>query len=362
MTNDGGKVLTFSIVDSNSIQIPVYEENLNTKGPVSWGADNAFPYFVNMLCEESTTVQAVINGSAFYICGNGIAIGDGAAKFSKEVNRKSETFNDLCEQLATDLMKFNGFAIQVIYSKLGDIAELYALDFSRCRSNADGTKIYYAKKWGQYTGKYKEYDAFDRSNIDPANPTQIYFYKGAARTVYPKPTWNSCFRDALSEINSTKYTLNSMANGLAAKSIITLPNVDGLLTDDDKSAVEKAIKTKFTGPDADSSFFLFWKDQNNAELKVDTIKQEDESNKFINLKKAARENIFTAFRCSPNIFGLANDNSGVFSKDSYKDAFELYNKTQVIPRQKKIERVFNQILGSTDTIKFLPFDIDNNDE
>lgn len=357
-----GKTLQFSIVEPDTVKIPVYEENTNTKTYVYWGADNAFPQFVNMLYAESATVRAIVDGSAFYICGNGISVGAGAAKFTEKVNRDGQTFNDICEQLATDLMKLNGFAIQVIYDKLGAIAELYALDFTRIRVSSDGKKVYYAKKWGQYTGKFKVYDAFDRNNIDPENRTQIYYYKGSARTVYPRPIWEGSFKDVLAEINASKYVLNSMANGLAAKSIITLPNVDGLLTDDDKAAVEKAIKTKFTGPDADSSFFLFWKDQNNAELKVDTIKQEDESNKFINLKKAARENIFTAFRCSPNIFGLANDNSGVFSKDSYKDAFELYNKTQVIPRQKKIERVFNQILGSTDTIKFLPFDIDNNDE
>lgn len=356
------KRINFSIVEPDSIKVPVYEENTNTRGPVMWGADNMFPQFVNMLYSESATVRSVIDGSALYVCGNGIVINDGAAKFREFVNRQGQTINDLCEQLATDLFKLNGFAIQVIYNKLGVIEELYALDMSRIRVSADGKKVYYAKKWGQYTGKYKEYGVFDREHIDPNNMTQIFYYKGSARTVYPRPVWEGAFRDVLAEIDASKYVLNSMANGLAAKSIITLPNVSGLLTDDDKAEVEKAIKTKFTGPDADSSFFLYWKDNESAELKVDTIKQEDESNKFINLKKAARENIFTAFRCSPNIFGLANDNAGVFSKDSYKDAFELYNKTQIKPRQKKIERAFNIILGSKDTIKFIPFDIDNNDE
>lgn len=355
------KKLSFSIVDSNSIKIPTYEENTNTKSYVMWGPDNSFPQFVNMLYSESATVRAVIDGSALYICGNGVSINEGAAKFTDAVNREGQTMNDICEQLATDLMKLNGFAIQVIYNKLGEIVELYALDMTRIRISADGKKVYYAKKWGQYTGKYKEYSAFDRAHIDPENRTQIYYYKGGARTVYPRPVWEGAFRDILAEIDASKYVLNSMANGLAAKSIITLPNVSGLLTDEEKSAVEKAIKTKFTGPDADSSFFLYWKDNEGAEIKVDTIKQEDESDKFINLKKAARENIFTAFRCSPNIFGLSNDNAGVFSKDNYKDAFELYNKTQIKPRQKKIERAFDTILGGKDTIKFLPFDIDNNE-
>lgn len=352
------KRLNFSIVEPGNVKVPFYEENTNTKNYVYWGADNAFPQFVNMLYSESATARAIIDGTAFYICGNGISINDGAAKFSEKVNRQGQTINDICEQLATDLMKLNGFAIQVIYDKLGSVAELYALDFTRIRVSADGKKIYYAKKWGQYTGKFKEYDAFDKKNIDPKNPTQIYYFKGGARTVYPRPIWEGAFRDVLAEINASKLVLNSMANGLAAKTIITLPNDNGLLTDDEKDAIEKSIKTKFTGPDADSSFFLYFREQAQGDIKVDAIKQEDESPKFVNYKKSARENIYTAFRCSPNIFGLPNNNQGVFSKDSYKDAFELYNKTQVKPRQKQIERAFDTILSGKDVIKFLPFDIE----
>lgn len=353
------KKLSFSIVEPVSVRIPAYEENTNTRGPVYWGKDNAFPQFVNMLYSESATVRAIIDGSAFYICGNGITLGDSMAKFEKTVNRNGDTIEDICEQLSTDLMKLNGFAIQVIYDKMGKISELYALDFSRVRISADGKKVYYASKWGQYTSKYKEYGVFDRAHIDPNNPTQIFFYKGAARTCYPRPVWEGSFKDALAEIDASKYVLNSMANGLAAKTIITLPNDSGALSDDEKDEIENAIKTHFTGPDADSSFFLYFREQSQGDIKVDTIKQEDESNKFINLKKSARENIFTSFRCSPNIFGLANDNSGVFSKDSYKDAFELYNKTQIKPRQKQIQRAFERIFGKEDAITFLPFDIEN---
>lgn len=352
-------VMKFSIVDSNAVAIPAYEENINTKGYVQWGPENAFPAFIKMLYEESATVRAVVDGSAMYICGNGIVIGDGAGKFKDECNRKGETLEDICEQLAKDLMEYNGFALQVIYDKLGAIAEIYALDFGRCRTNAAGTKVYYATKWGQWTSKYKEYDAFNRDRIDPANPTQIFFYKGSARTVYPKPTWEGAFRDALAEVNASKFVLNSMANGLAAKSIVTIPNKTGMLTDDDKREIEKTIQNRFAGPDATSSFFLYFLENGEEDLKIDTIKQEDESNRFINLKKSARENIFTAFRCSPNVFGLSNDNQGVFSKDNYNDAFSLYNRTQIKPRQKQIERVFDKILGSENSIKFLPFTIED---
>lgn len=355
------KIQRFSIVDTNSVHIPVYEENTNTRSYVLWGRDNAFPQFVNMLYSESATVRAIVDGSANYIMGNGLVVGERLAKFKEKCNRNGETLADVCEQLATDLMKMNAFAIQVIYDKLGTIAEIYALDVTRCRLSADGKRVFYSSKWGQYTNKYKEYGIFDRDNIDPLNPTQIFFFKGGARTVYPKPKWEGAFRDALAEISASKYVLNSMANGLAAKTIITIPNTTGLLTEEEKTSVEKAIRDKFTGPDADSSFFLFFREQGMEELKVDSITQVDEAPRFINLKKSARENIFTAFCCSPNIFGLANNNSGIFSKDSYNDAFSLYNKTQIKPRQRQIERAFDKLFCSKDTISFIPFTLEDKD-
>jgi len=350
------KKLKFSIIETKKIMLPEYEENTNTKTFVYYGADNNFPAFINMLYRESATIRAIIDGSVNYVCGNGIEIPDEGAKWREEINRRGDTVEDLVLQMGTDYYKFRGFAVQVVYNKLGEIKELYGLDFGRCRISADGKKVYYAKKWGQFTGKYKVYDAFNKEYIDPENPTQIFYFKDGARTCYPMPFWEGCFRDGMAEIEASKYVLNSLSNGLAAKTIITLPNTSGVLTEDEKKAVEKSIRTRFTGPDADSSFFLYWKDEEGEDLKVDAIQVQDESEKFSKIKASARENIFTSFRATPNLFGLQNESKG-FSKEEFIECFALYQKTQIAPVQKKIERAFQKITGSELTI--LPFNLDN---
>lgn len=348
--------LKFSIIESRPNRLPAYEENTNTKTYVYYGADNNFPAFINTLYAESATIRAIIDGTVNYICGNGLEVPDEGAKWKERINRRGETLEDLIQQMSTDLMKFNGYAIQVVYDKMGGIAELYGLDFGRCRVSADGTKVYYAKKWGAWTGKYKEYDVFNKEYIDPSNPTQIYYFKNGARTCYPQPFWQGAFRDGMAEIEASKYVLNSLSNGLAAKTVITLPNTSGVLTEDEKKEVEKSIKTKFTGPDADSSFFLYWKQEEGEDLKVDTIQVQDESEKFAKIKASARENIFTAFRATPNLFGLQNESKG-FSKEEFIESFSLYQKTQVQPIQKKIERSLLKITGADITI--LPFNLDD---
>lgn len=357
------KIMKFSVIEKTEPRIPVYTEpNVPAGKPVPWGERNDFPQFINkMYTEGSATLRAVIDGTVNFICGNGISVSDEAAKWKYEINRRGETLEDLIEGAGLDLLKFNGFAIQVIYSKLGEVKELYALDFGRIRLSADGKKVFYAKKWGPYSNKYDEYDVFDRSKIDINNPTQIFVYKSNNKTTYPKPTWEGAFRDCLAEQAASEYVLNNLENGLAARTIITIPDTDGMLTEDEKKDIEKSIQGRFCGPKADSKFFLYFRQIEGADMKVDSIQVEDESEKFNRIKEAARDNIFIAFRATPSLFGLPNKNNG-FTQQEFAEAFALYQRTQVSGYQKKIERAIEKIINAKDAITILPFSLEDTQE
>lgn len=361
MAEEKSQIMRFSVVDSAPVIVPEYSEVSNNK-MVLWGNDNQFPNLIDDMYRQSPTLGSVIEGTVRFVCGNGIDISDEAKKWEEEINRRGETLYDLIEAVALDLLKYNGFAIQVIYNKLGEAKELYALDFGRCRVSPDFKKVYYSdKKWGQYTSKYKEYDAFDRETINMEHPTQIFWIKFGSRTTYPVPCYQSAFRDIMAEIASSKYVLNNMKNGLAAKTVITLPNNTGMVTDDDKREVEKAIKTRFTGPDADSAFFLHWQEEGEEPIKVDTIQIQDESDKFEKIKNSAREAIFISFRATPNLFGLPTATTG-FNEQEYNSAFKLYQKCQVQGYQKKIQRALDRIFAAKDSVTILPFSLDDKNE
>ena len=348
------KQTALSIVDTNKrIELPeIVEITGSTRNYVYFGRDNNFPAFVEGLYNECSTLRSIIDGTAEYIQGNGVL---NSPKWAT-VNTRGTTIEDFVLQIATDYMKYDGFAIQVIYSKAGDICELYALDFKKVRLSADSKKAYYAKTWGTYTSKYEEFDTFDRGKIDPKKKTQIFYYKAAHRTIYPYPKWQGAFRDCLAEIESSKYTLNSLHNGLAVRTLITIPNPDGQLTAEEKKEVEKGIKAKFTGPEADSSFMIYWNEDAMRDVKIDSIKDENETDRFNAIKKSARENIFIAFRAVPALFGLMTESKG-FSKEEFSQAFELYNKTVVNPKQKKIVDVL-QLLTGDKTIQIIPFKLE----
>ncbi len=350
---------TFSVVDTDRNFVIDYDENqTNGKTFVNWGVDNRLPQHLTFLGRNSATLSAILNSTVGYICGNGVNVSDDASKWKESVNRRGETWEDIIAQAGYDLLLLGGFALQIVYSKLGTVAEVYALDFSRCRSNYNNTKIFYAPKWGTWTSKYEEYDAFDREHIGESY-TQIYYYKGTSRRVYPNIPWEGAVNDARTEVEAGNLQLNEMANGLSAKTIITLP--DAGLTDPEKDEVEEAIKTKFAGSNATSSFFVAWKQEDGGEVKIDSIKTEDDSNKFITIKKSARENLFIAYRCNPVLVGLNTERSN-FNRTEFAEAFALYQRTVVSGYQRRLEKAINTIIAVPNGVQIIPFTLEREED
>lgn len=352
--------LNFSVVGNSDNRLPEWSENLNTASYVNWGPDNKFPEWIQHLYNESNTLHSVLDGTAEYIAGNGV---NGPLNWSNEVNRNGDDLQSLVLALATDQLLYNAFAVQVVYNRLGVPVELYPLSMSRIRLSADRKKVYYAGKWGNYTSRatYKEYDAWDPAVIDPENLTQIYVWRSpSAKTIYPMPFWRGCWRACMSQIASSKYVLNNLSNGLAAKTVITIPNTTGALTEDDKKALMESIQKNFCSPDAESSYFLFFREEGEEPMDIKSITTEDDSARYTALNNSCREEIFVAFRATGTLFGLPDSNNKGFSKTEYKEAFDLFQKTMVRPRQIQIEKVLTKLTGGE--VNILPFKIDDAEE
>lgn len=327
------------------------EQVSNTRSYVYWGRDNKYPSFLKNLFYNSATLGSIINGSTNYVLGDGVIASDDAAKWADKVNRRGDTLYDIVNSLAIDYFIYRGFAIQVIYSKFGSPVEIYALDFNKCRSDEAHKKIYFNKKgWSSYSTKYEVYDAFG-TKFDPEHPTQILYFTDGSRGVYPHPKWESCIKDVLTEIEATNYSLNSISNGLSARYILTIPSSSNL-TKEQKEIIEKGIKDKFTGTDTPSNFALYFA-TGTEELKATAITADEQNEKFVAIKKAARENIYTAFAAVPALFGLMTESKG-FAQEEFKSAYKLYYNTQIKPVQKKINNQLSKVLNVDNALVFQP--------
>lgn len=331
-----------------------YEENVYSgDNIVSYGKDNTAPILFKNCYKNSATLSSIINGAVNYILGDDIIVNDSASTMKEQVNRKGMTMRQFVSNIAKSYMIYGGFAFQIIYSKAGVPVELYPLDYAKCRVNEDFTKVFYCKKnWGKYTTKANVYDMFNTSKI---SDTQVFFYRGDdTSSVYPLPPYFSALKDILTEIECANYSLNSVSNGFSAKHIINIPEA-GNLTDEQKREIEKAIKTKFCGSDADANFMLFWNDGEQS-LDVKKIEGDDSPERYITLKKDARSNIYASLRCTPNLMGLPTETTG-FNNQEYSSAFKLYQRTVIKPIQEVIIECISKVFRNKDVISIVPFSI-----
>ena len=366
-TNPNIGIVKFSLIDpDDSYELPSYEESdSRNKNIISWGPSNQFPNMLYEMCQNSATLSAIINGTVELLKGEQITINpdihtNGDLYYYPFINRFDETAPDLVEALARDYMLFGMFAIQVIYNKLGNIAEIIALPAEYIRMNEDRSLIYFSKKWKKYTISDVVYDKFDRENVI-ANKAQVFVYTNSGhRQVYGISPQNAALEDIAAEAFSAKYVRKSLQSGLSARYIIDLPSTANL-TDEQKAEIEEGITEKFTGWENSGSFALYFNNGTEA-MHITKVDRDDSNEIFKSIRDAASQNIFIVNHATPNVFGLPTATTG-FSEQEYDQAYALYNKMTLTPIKESIKRSLNKIFRMNDAITFSSKNngIDNNE-
>lgn len=337
--------LSFSVFELEKTNMPDAKEVIRSGYDyVSWGKDNRFPNDLYDMYQNSAILQSVINGTADYVFGSGVI-----SAFDV-VNDKYETLEDVVKKCVFDYLIFGGFAVQLMY-KGGKVESIYWLDFQKCRRSEDEKKVFYSDDWGKYARKALEYKSW---TPDTDKGTCIFYYKGhKTRGIYPVPMYIGALKSVKISTEISNFHLNNIVKGFASNAIISFNN--GEPDEDTKARIEKDVKEKFCGTDNAGSFLLLFNESKENACEIAKIQDDKFDLKYDALSKSVKEDIFIAFRATPTLFGLPNENNG-FSKQEYLESFELYNKTVVVPIQKDFERAF-KAMGFV--IKFKTFQLDD---
>lgn len=352
MSDTKSKTVFLSAIDPVfENNIPIYiEEKARGKSYVNYGKDNKWPNYLWDLYNNVATLQAIINGTVDFICGDKISLN--IPSNSQTVNNKGETVEEIVKKIALDLMIFGGFALQVIRSLEGGIAEVYALDFMKVRSDEKNEIFYYSDDWTKWGAKALVYPKF---NTGDSNPTSIFYYKGSiTRTVYPTPIYNAALIACELEKAINEFHLNNINNGFASNLIINFN--DGRPSPEDREDIEKDVTEKFTGYQNAGRILLSFNDSSENATTVERLNGDDFDEKYSALSERTRNQIFTAFRANPCLFGLNPENDG-FSSVEFESCFKLFNKTVIQPKQAEIENAFNKIYGIENSLIIDPFKI-----
>ena len=345
-----------SCMDFSAVKVtPTFIEKENTAKPyMNYGGDNRFPNYLWDLYLRSAVLQSIINGTADYAGGKGIILSDKLSNLKEEANQEGETIEDIVKKIIGDYLIFGGFALQIIPNKLGEIKEIYWLDFRNCRRNKEGDKIYYSDDWIRHSNDYVTYDIF----TPESKKSSVFYFKGhISRGVYPIPRYNGALNAIETSTEISKFHLNSILNNFSSNFIINFNN--GEPSEDIQEEIEKKIKEKFTSAEnAGKPMIAFNNGKDNA-VTVERIQDDNFDKKYEALRSSTYKEIFVSFRAVPQLFGYTLDSGTGFNSQEFQEAFLLYNQTTVIPIQKDIIRTFNKIFQTENSIQFIPFELES---
>ena len=321
---------------------------------ISWGTDNQYPEYLFSLYEDCATLQTIINGTSDFICGN--SINCNLQRFEKSVNKNGDTILDIIQKIVSDYLIFGGFALQVIRNANGEITELYRVDFNKLRSDKKNEVFFYSEDWCKSYGRVK-FIKYPKFNINDSNPSSIFYYKGnKTRGTYPVPIYNAAITACELEKKINQFHLNEISNNFLTSKIINFNS--GIPDDDLKNEIERNLNEKFAGSENAGRILISFNANKDSETTVTDIPMDDFADRYEALYKRSREQIFTAFRATPNLFGLMTETTG-FNEQEFFEAFKLYNRTAVRPIQQLIVKSFDKILGFEGSITITPFNLED---
>ena len=321
---------------------------------IAWGTDNQYPGYLFSLYEDCATLQSIINGTVDFVCGNEITCN--LPIFEKTVNKNGDTILDIIQRISTDYLIFGGFALQVIRNAIGEITELYWVDFTKIRSDRKNEVFFYSEDWCKSYGRVK-YIVYPKFNEVDSNPSSIFYYKGnKTRSTYPTPLYNAAITSCELEKKINEFHLNEISNNFLTSKIINFNS--GVPDDDLKNEIERNLNEKFAGSENAGRILISFNANKDSETTVTDLPMDDFADRYEALHKRSRDQIFTAFRATPNLFGLMTETTG-FNEQEFFEAFKLYNRTAVRPIQQIITKSFDKILGFEGSITIKPFNLED---
>jgi hypothetical protein len=249
------KTTQFLSFSMENVEIPqLIERSYSGKDWFYWGKDNKLPYYLYGLYEKSSLMQSIINTTLNFVVGNSIE--------SKYKPNEDETWEDLIKNLGLDYMLYGGFAIQVMYNKMGQIHSLNWLDMRKCRTDEEHTKVYYSKEFATKSSpKYLTFKVWKRGE-EYRNESAVFFYTGSKRTVYPLPRYSGSIAAIETSIRIDNFHLNAIRNNFSNNTIVSWHQ--GVPDEDTKKRLEKQFNEKFAG-DENAGKVIFTFDDGKAD-------------------------------------------------------------------------------------------------
>lgn len=316
---------------------PVYTEKKG-KGYVEFGEENQYPKYLLELFNESPKHGAIVKGKVNYIFGKGFK------DVPKKANRY-EKWNAIVKRCMLDDELYGGYYLQIIPNALGQIAEVYHIEFHKVRTNKELTKFFVKDDWSasRFKEKEREYDAFNPAEF--SGKPQILYVKqyNPKSDVYPLPSYFQGLNYIAADVEVSRHILGNAKNNFTPTKLINLNS--GMPQEEEQEIVEQEMKRKFANSSGDRFVLAFNSSKENAidiiDLGTTSLTKED----FTNVNNLIQQEIFASHQItSPMLFGIKTEGQ-LGGRSEIRDAYEIFNNTYVNERQQEHEEIFNMLFS-----------------
>ena len=362
---------SFAAIDpyvDNKMILPV-ERFVSGKDLVEWGNRNVYPDYLLDLYNNVPTLRSIINGNIDFITGDDVSILPLTDNLPNgQMNNRGDNIREQIKDIAKDYEIYGGFALQIIRNLIGMVAEVYYIDMRYLRTNKEGNVFYYCEDWSKSGKKdvivYPAYmpnlnwDTLDDEQRN-RNASSILYVKNVHTQVYPAPLYAASIKACEIERLIDDFHINSLQNQFVSSAIINFNNGDP--GDEMKKEIEDAINEKFAGAANGGRIMLSFNKNKESATDIVEFEVKDFGERYKALSEHSRQQIFTAFRANPNLFGIPTEGNG-FANEQYAESFKLYNRTQIQPVQRLIADTYDKIYGTKGVLTIVPFSMDGETE
>ena len=354
-------------VDTNII-LPV-EKFVSAKDLMEWGTRNSYPDYLLDLYNNVPTLRAIINGNIDFIAGDDVSILPLTQHLQNGImNNRGDHIREQIKDISKDYEIYGGFALQIIRNLIGEVAEVYYIDMRFLRTNKEGNVFYYCEDWSKSVRKdvvvypafmpNLNWDALD-DEARNRNASSILYVKNVHTQVYPAPLYAASIKACEIERLIDDFHLSDINNHFVSSAIINFNN--GIPDDDVKEQIEREFTEKFCGASNGGRTAFSWNPNKESATDIVEFDVKDFGERYKSLSDHSRQQIFTAFRANPNLFGIPTDGNG-FANEQYAESFKLYNRTQIKPVQRMIADAYDKIYGQPKVLTIVPFSMDGESE
>ena len=345
------------------------EKFVSAKDLMEWGTRNSYPDYLLDLYNNVPTLRAIINGNIDFIAGDDVSILPLTQHLPNGImNNRGDHIREQIKDISKDYEIYGGFALQIIRNLIGEVAEVYYIDMRFLRTNKEGNVFYYCEDWSKSVRKdvivypafmpNLNWDALD-DEARNRNASSILYVKNVHTQVYPAPLYAASIKACEIERLIDDFHLSDINNHFVSSAIINFNN--GIPDDDVKEQIEKEFTEKFCGASNGGRTAFSWNPNKESATDIVEFEVKDFGERYKSLSDHSKQQIFTAFRANPNLFGIPTEGNG-FANEQYAESFKLYNRTQIKPVQRMIADAYDKIYGQPKVLTIVPFSMGGESE